>query len=76
MPWLTLLRMILALAVRLAALVREKRLMKAGAAHAMREVLIEQQSQVAAAVAARRIVRATLAGDPSVIDEDDGYRRD
>ena len=76
MPWLTLLRLALALAAKLAGMVREKRLMNAGAAHAVRSALIEQQARVQAAQEARRKVRAVLKNKPEALRDDDGYRRD
>ncbi len=75
MTWLTLLRLALTLAARIAGIVCEKRLMQAGAAHALRQVLIEQQTRVQAAQQARRKVRAVLNNNPQSLRDDDGYRR-
>lgn len=76
MPWLTLLRLALTLTARIASIVREKRLMDAGAAHAMRDILMTQDRQVRAAQDARRKVRAVLNRHPETVRDDDGYRRD
>lgn len=76
MAWLTILRLVLTFASRLAAIIREKRLMQAGAAHAMREALIAQQVQVNTALEARRKIRAVLKKHPGSLHDNDGFRRD
>ena len=74
MSWLSLLKLALFLALKLAGLVKDRQLLEAGEARAIARALETQNARIDKALAARRAARACPdAGDP---DADDGFRRD
>lgn len=70
MGWLSLLKLLLSLGVKIAEIVRNKSLMDAGEAKAIARALEKQHGRVQKALDARR----ARPGDESA--DDDGFRRD
>jgi hypothetical protein len=72
--WLSLLKLALSLAAKLAGIVKDRNLMAAGEARGLAKALETQNARIDKALAARRgAVDRPDAGDPGA---DDGFRRD
>ena len=76
MTWLAILRLVLSVAARLTEFVRNKGLMKAGAAKSVLKSLRLQEDQVRTAQEARRKVKAALDANPELIRKEDEFMRD
>lgn len=74
MSWLTLLKLVLLLALKLAGLVKDRQLLEAGEARAIARALEIQNARIDKALAARHAAGVRFdSGDPGA---DDGFRRD
>jgi hypothetical protein len=74
--WLTVLTSILAIAKSLASFLQERQIIDAATAQATLQGLQDATAAIQRANAARDLVRANHARDPSRVMQDDGFRRD
>ncbi|MBO0346025.1 hypothetical protein J0X15_12395 [Roseibium sp. CAU 1637] len=76
MSWLAVLRALTAFLSEVATSVRERRLLKAGRAEAVAEILSDATKALQTARDAGERVRAELRAHPERLLDDDGFRRD